>query len=418
MNDRSPTTTSTGPPTSSGLRSRTLVRSWTATRVVLPQPPRQLAVADVDRDHLARPVPQQDVGEAAGRGARVQAAPARDHQAPGLERRQRPGQLVPTARDVVLTTRDRRVSRHHQGHVGRHRGRRLGGRCAGHRHPPVGDQLGGVVARTRQAPAHQLGVQARGGAGDPCGTVRPGRPARRRGPQRRALVGALEGRQMLLEWAGCRGRRGRSSTRSTPATPVGAARLRPSPATPARLPAGPGARPAGTCSVMAGRLPRGSVRVRGRSARSPSAGEPVPVEVRPSAPPRARSTRRPASSGTSPRRSPSRRPVVRPDLPRPALQSSPLPSAAADRDGSAPQVVPDPGRAVPPGRGQPASASPLTPVITSSESVPAACAPAMSVSRRSPTISGRSPSTRTPRLVEQRTLGLSGHLRRPPPRTR
>ena len=40
------------------------------------QPPDQLPVADVDGDHLTRAAAEQHVGEAAGRGAGVQAAPA------------------------------------------------------------------------------------------------------------------------------------------------------------------------------------------------------------------------------------------------------------------------------------------------------------------------------------------------------
>ena len=105
MNDRSPTTRSTGPPISSEVSSRTFVRSCTTHPLVLPQRPGQLAVADVDRDHLARRRPQQHVGEAAGRGARVQAAPAGDGQAQRAERRQRTGQLVPAPGDVVGAVR-------------------------------------------------------------------------------------------------------------------------------------------------------------------------------------------------------------------------------------------------------------------------------------------------------------------------
>ena len=82
MNERSPTTRSTGPPTCSRSRSRTLVRSCTSHPVVLPEPPGQLAVADVDRDHLAGALAQQDVGEPAGRGPGVEAAPARDTTSP------------------------------------------------------------------------------------------------------------------------------------------------------------------------------------------------------------------------------------------------------------------------------------------------------------------------------------------------
>ena len=62
----------------SAVRSRTLVRSITVTRSIGPQRPGQLAVADVDGDHLACAAVEQDLGEPAGRRAGVQAAPAGD----------------------------------------------------------------------------------------------------------------------------------------------------------------------------------------------------------------------------------------------------------------------------------------------------------------------------------------------------
>ena len=74
MNDRSATVSSTGPPMSSGTSARTLVRSCTRTRVVRPQPPHELPVSDVDRDDLGGAAVEQDVGEPAGGGARVEAA--------------------------------------------------------------------------------------------------------------------------------------------------------------------------------------------------------------------------------------------------------------------------------------------------------------------------------------------------------
>ena len=54
MNDRSPTTRSTGPPTSSGVSSRTLVPVVHHDPLVAAQRPGELAVADVDGHHLAR----------------------------------------------------------------------------------------------------------------------------------------------------------------------------------------------------------------------------------------------------------------------------------------------------------------------------------------------------------------------------
>ena len=69
--------------------------------VVALQGPGELAVAHVDGHHRCGAGSQQDVGEAAGRGARVEAAAAAHDQPRRLERRQRAGQLVPAARDVV-----------------------------------------------------------------------------------------------------------------------------------------------------------------------------------------------------------------------------------------------------------------------------------------------------------------------------
>jgi hypothetical protein len=57
----------------------------------------ELAVAHVERVHPARAALEQDVGEAAGRGAHVQGDGARDVQPPGVERRR---QLEPAAADV------------------------------------------------------------------------------------------------------------------------------------------------------------------------------------------------------------------------------------------------------------------------------------------------------------------------------
>ena len=110
-----------------------LVRSCTCDPVVALQRPRELAVADVDRDHLAR------------RRARSRTsvkppveAPASRHRLPvdaepvGGERLERAGELVPAARDVVDR---RRVLAHDDRHVGRHAGRGLGRRRARTRSP-------------------------------------------------------------------------------------------------------------------------------------------------------------------------------------------------------------------------------------------------------------------------------------------
>ena len=134
-----------------------LVRSWTTDPLVGLQRPGQLAVADVDRDHLARPVSQQHVGEAAGRRAGVQAAaarrpPARPARRPrarpracvrrGTRSPDGPGRRATTIATSVVTA-----------------GGGLGGGAAGDRHPPGGDQLAGVLAGAGQPPPDQLGVQ-------------------------------------------------------------------------------------------------------------------------------------------------------------------------------------------------------------------------------------------------------------------
>ena len=68
----------------------------------------ELAVADVDRDHRTRAAREQHVGEAAGRGADVEAGEAVGIEAEGVERR---GELDPAARGpgVRLARLDPRV---------------------------------------------------------------------------------------------------------------------------------------------------------------------------------------------------------------------------------------------------------------------------------------------------------------------
>ena len=87
----------TGPPMASGVSSRTLVRSHAYPRVGT-QRPGQLPVADVDRDDLGGAGAQQHVGEAAGGGAGVQAAPAGDRQPERRERASAPASLCRRAR--------------------------------------------------------------------------------------------------------------------------------------------------------------------------------------------------------------------------------------------------------------------------------------------------------------------------------
>ena len=98
MNERSATTRSTGAPSAPASSSRRFVRSITVTRVV-PQRPRELPAADIDRDHLGRPRLQQAVGEPAGR------RPGVEHAQPGdvdRELVERAPQLVAAARHVLV----------------------------------------------------------------------------------------------------------------------------------------------------------------------------------------------------------------------------------------------------------------------------------------------------------------------------
>ena len=143
MKDRSPTTRSTGSPTSSGVSSRMLVRSCTIDAVVALQRPGELSVADVDGDDLTGAGAQQHVGEAAGRGAGVEATLAGHAHAVPAEDGQRARELVTAARDVLLTVG---VLAHHDRDVGGDAGGGLGRHRAGDLDPPVRDQLAGVLA--------------------------------------------------------------------------------------------------------------------------------------------------------------------------------------------------------------------------------------------------------------------------------
>ena len=67
-----------------------------------PEPPGELAVADVERDHVARAAVEQHVGEAAGRGADVERDAARDVE---VKRVERVGELEPAAADPGMIGR-------------------------------------------------------------------------------------------------------------------------------------------------------------------------------------------------------------------------------------------------------------------------------------------------------------------------
>ena len=192
----------------------------------------------------------------------------------GAERRQRTGQLVPAARDVVGPVR---VLGHHDRDVGRDPGRRLG--RAGRRRPSPGPR------RSARRRAHASGPARGGPARRPAGggAVARGRdPSVRRG--RRARGAAARGRPRRPPSAPRRRSRPAprrdSSTASTSAH-AGADGLRPS------------ARVANDCaSVMGARLPR-RARRSGGTRPSVSAGVAVLVEVLPTPPrPRPATSRR------------------------------------------------------------------------------------------------------------------------------
>ena len=139
------------------------------------QPPDQLPVADVDRDHLAGAAAQQDIGEAAGRRAGVQASAAGDDDVGNAS--SAPISLC-APRDAQFSSVT--SSRTSSGAPGSTAVAGLGGDLPGDGHPAGGDQLGGVLAGSRQAAADQFGVQP--------GPTHPARPAaggprcRRSGP--------------------------------------------------------------------------------------------------------------------------------------------------------------------------------------------------------------------------------------------
>ena len=175
------------------------MRSITVTRVVVAQRPRELAAADVDRDHVRRAAPQQAVGEAAGRRADVDRAPARDVDA---ERVERARELRAAARHELLARRlggdDDRLGRVDLARRGGRRARRSPrpGRRRSRRPPASGS------ARARAARARRRGVGARS-AGSLDGRLVTAR-LRRGASWRRLLRGAL----LAAFFAGARLRRG------------------------------------------------------------------------------------------------------------------------------------------------------------------------------------------------------------------
>ncbi len=164
---------------------------------------------------------EQHVGEASGRRASVQAVAAR-HLEVG-ERRQRSGELVPAARDVVgpgviTLHRDRRVV----GDLGRGLRRRL----AGHQDLTGGDQVGRLNPRPRQAAAYKLRVQSRPLRHRPL-TSRPSGPGRQSGARRaprQAARGPAHRRQGARRRAARRVRQAAGAPRRPEAPPWPSAR--------------------------------------------------------------------------------------------------------------------------------------------------------------------------------------------------
>ncbi len=90
----------------SSVSVRAFVRSSTVTRGSRAEPRVELAVADVERDHARRAALEEDVGEAAGRGADVDAVEARRIDA---ERVEPVRELLAAARDVRRRPLDREL---------------------------------------------------------------------------------------------------------------------------------------------------------------------------------------------------------------------------------------------------------------------------------------------------------------------
>jgi hypothetical protein len=152
MNDRSATRRSTGPPTSSGCEVADVRALQVAHAGIRAEPLVELAVADVDGDHLGGAVlSRQSVKPPVDAPAsRQRVRPGRRRSAPAPPRAsRRPG---PTKRGWRPDELDRLV--------GRDLVRRLGGDGAGDEHPAGGDVGLGPLAAVGQAPPHELGVEA------------------------------------------------------------------------------------------------------------------------------------------------------------------------------------------------------------------------------------------------------------------
>ncbi len=109
---------------------------------VVAQPPIELSVADVERDDARRAALQQDVGEAAGRGADVECQPAGDDDPEHVER---VGELDAAAPHVRVIGRHQLDAR-----VRRDRGARLRRDLSVHGHPVREDHRASPLTRRRQ----------------------------------------------------------------------------------------------------------------------------------------------------------------------------------------------------------------------------------------------------------------------------
>ena len=391
MKDRSPTTRSTGPPISSRVSSRMLVRSCTTHPVVALQRPRQLAVADVDRHHLARAVAQQHVGEPAGRGARVQAPPALHLQAvrlrtPPARRRAcaRPGRRTPGRSGSSRTTIATSVVT---------AGGRLGRpprRCTLTR-PAAISSL--ACSRERASPRRTSSASSRRRRGGIAASAR-------RGVERAAepLVGLLEHRDVLGDRPLLQGRRGRPAPRR-PRPPRRASACRRAPSAVVLL------RVVGCCSVHARTLPGGTdAGASGTDTPSTDGGSPDSSRCahagdRDHAPAvrRRRRHRRPRAA------------VVDPAPPAAQRRGPVRPARGRRGPRRGPEVGGDVRRSLLRRRGATSSARSVTPVITSRRVDPGVVG-ALDVGVQ-PVAHHQRPLAPHPpdRLVQQRPRGLAGH---------
>ena len=135
----------------SAVRLLALIRSRTTTRGIAPDFPIELAVADVERDHARRAPAEEDVGEAAGRGADVERKTA-GHVDPEPVERVR--ELDAAASDIRMIRLDQRQIR-----VRINRRAGFGHDFAIHADETSEDQRARAFARRHQAPRDQRRIE-------------------------------------------------------------------------------------------------------------------------------------------------------------------------------------------------------------------------------------------------------------------